>query len=156
MPLEQAFIDDCFYGPDAILIDEILEVRPEDNFVSARMPTSQDLPLTRAQRTHEKRHPAHVNGALMVHMTGMLAFVHTYYVLKLRHADGWVGYGVRIHDAKYHKLANTEDPLILECAAQRVRRIREQLFVRYKFWFKQNDALVYEGDQSAIWSQVLD
>lgn len=156
MPLEQAFLDDCFYGPDAILIDEILEIRPEDNFVSARMPTSQDLPLTRAQRTHEKRHPAHVSGALMIHMTGMLAFAHTYYVLGLRHADGWVGYGVRIHDAKYHKLANTEDPMILECTATRVRRIRKQLFVRYQFGFKQNGELVYEGDQSAVWSRVLD
>ena len=92
----------------------------------------------------------------MVHMTGMIAFVHTYYVLKLKHADGWVGYGVRIHDAKYHKLANTTDPLVLECTATKVRRIREQLFVRYAFTFKQNEDVVYVGDQTAIWTQVAE
>ena len=90
----------------------------------------------------------------MVHMTGVIAFVHTYYVLGLRHAEGWIGYGVRIHDAKYHKLANTADPLILECTATRIRNIRNQYFVRYRFRFLQNEELVYEGDQSAIFSQV--
>ena len=29
----------------------------------------------------------------MVHLTGMLGFMHAYYVLGLRHADGWIGYG---------------------------------------------------------------
>jgi hypothetical protein len=155
VPLDRAFIDDAPYGPEGILIDEILEIRPEDHFVSARMPTSPSLPITRSQRTHEARHPSHVSGGLMVHMTGVIAMVHAYYVLGLRHREGWIGYGVRIHDAKYHKLANTTDPLVLTCTATRIRKIRDQLFGRYRFEFFQNDAKVYEGDQSAIWSQVV-
>jgi len=27
----------------------------------------------------------------MVHVTGMLGFAHAYFVLGLRHADGWIG-----------------------------------------------------------------
>jgi hypothetical protein len=154
VPLDPAFIDDCPYGPDGMLLDEILEVRPEQHFVRARMLTSPDLPITRSQRTHSIRHPSHVSGGLMVHMTGMVAFIHSYYVLGLRHADGWIGYGTRIHDAKYHALANTTDPLIMDCTATRIRKIREQYFVRYAFAFRQNGDVVYEGDQSAIWSQV--
>ena len=53
------------------------------------MPTIYAFPLTRAQRAHPVFHPRHVSGGLMVHMTGMVAFVHAYYVLDLRHADGW-------------------------------------------------------------------
>jgi hypothetical protein len=154
MPLEQGFIDDCPYGPEGMLLDEILEIRPEQHFVRARMPTSPDLPITRTQRTHSTRHPSHVSGGLMVHMTGMVAFVHSYYVMGLRHGEGWIGYGVRIHDAKYHAIANTRDPLILECTATRIRKIRDQYFVRYSFTFRQNGSTVYEGDQSAIWSKV--
>ena len=154
MPLEQDFIDDCPYGPEGMLIDEILEIRPDRHFVRARMPTSPELPITRAQRTHATRHPSHVSGGLMIHMTGMVAFVHSYYVLGLKHREGWIGYGVRIHDAKYTALANTKDPLILECTATRIRRIREQYFIRYCFAFKQNEKAIYEGDQSAIWQRV--
>ena len=39
------------------------------------------------------------------HMTGMIGFVHAYYVLGLRHADGWIGYGAKIHSARFRALA---------------------------------------------------
>ena len=50
MPLDPAFVADCFY--DSILIDEILEVDLERSLVRARMPTHDLLPLTRDQRVH--------------------------------------------------------------------------------------------------------
>src|SRR5690242_6557890 len=74
MPLDPAFVADCLYGPGGLLIDEILAVDAERNFVSVRMPTYDDLPLTREQRAHPVRHPRHVSGGLMVHMTGMVGY----------------------------------------------------------------------------------
>ena len=44
MPLDDEFVADCPYGPGGLLIDEILEIRHEDHFVRARMPTHADLP----------------------------------------------------------------------------------------------------------------
>ena len=154
MPLEQAFIDDCPYAPDALLIDEIVEVDREKSSVLVRMPAHADLPLTRSQRTHPVRHPQHVAGGLMVHMTGMVGFVHAYYVFDLRHAEGWIGYGVRIHHARFHNLASMGEPLLLKGWTTQVRRGAKSVLARYEFEFKQGDKLIYEGDQTAMWQRV--
>jgi hypothetical protein len=153
MPLDPAFVADCFYAP--MLIDEILEVDVARSLVRARMPTHDDLPLTRDQRVHELRHPRHVSGALMVHMTGMLGFAHAYYVLGLRHKEGWVGYGVRIDKAKFAALAPPGEPLILECEATQVRKGSQRTLVKYAFRFTQSDKLVYESAQTALWVKVV-
>ncbi len=68
------------YGPGGLLIDEVLEVDRELSRVRVRMPTHADLPITREQRAHPIRHPRHVSGGLMVHMTGVAGLVHAYYV----------------------------------------------------------------------------
>lgn len=154
MPLDPAFTDDCLYDLDGLLIDEIVEINREESMVRARMPTHEDLPLTRRQRVDPELHPRHVSGGLMIHMTGMIAFVHFYYVLDLRHSEGWTGYGVRIHSARFKNLARPGVPLILECRATRSRRIRNTITARYAFTFTQDDKLVYEGDQTALWTKV--
>jgi 3-hydroxymyristoyl/3-hydroxydecanoyl-(acyl carrier protein) dehydratase len=154
MPLDPAFVADCPYGPEGLLIDEILEIRKEDGFVAALMPTHDDLPLTCTQRVHPVRHPRHVSGGLMVHMTGMVAFVHAYYVLELRHADGWVGYGARIRSARFHALARPGEPLRLTCKPTQLRRGDKTVLARYSFEFFQGDTLVYDGDQTALWTRV--
>jgi 3-hydroxymyristoyl/3-hydroxydecanoyl-(acyl carrier protein) dehydratase len=118
------------------------------------MPTYDDLPLTREQRVHPERHPRHVSGGLMVHMTGMVAFLHAYYVLDLRHADGWIGYGGRIHSARFKALARPGEPMELECKATQVRQTPKSVLGRYDFRFLQAGTLVYEGDQTALWSKV--
>lgn len=154
MALERDFLDDCPYGPGALLIDEILCIDKAQELVRARMPTHDQLPLTRDQRTHPTRHPPHVSGGLMVHLTGMIGFIHAYYVMGLRHHEGWIGYGVRIHKARYPKIASLDAPLILEGRATKTRVIQGQRFVRYQFDFRQEGAQVYEGDQTAAWTQV--
>ena len=154
MPLEQAFIDDCPYAPDALLIDEIVEVDREKSSVLVRMPAHADLPLTRSQRTHPVRHPQHVAGGLMVHMTGMVGFVHAYYVLDLRHKEGWIGYGVRIHHARFHNLAAMGDPIVLKGWTTQLRKGSKNVLARYAFEFHQSDKLVYEGDQTAMWTKI--
>jgi hypothetical protein len=154
MALDPQFLADCPYAPEGLLIDEILLVDPARQLVRATMPTSDDLPLTRAQRAHPVRHPRHVSGGLMVHMTGMVAFVHAYYVLDLRHADGWIGYGGRIHAARFKALARPGEPLELECKATQLRRTPTSVLGRYDFRFTQSGTLVYEGDQTALWQRV--
>ena len=154
MPIDPAFVADCPYAPEGLLIDEILEIDAENQRVVARMPTFDDLPLTRSQRAHPVRHPRHVSGGLMVHMTGMVAFVHAYFILGLRHADGWVGYGAKINSARFRALAPPGEPLILACKAVRMRRGDASVFARYEFVFTQAETIVYEGDQSAMWTRV--
>ncbi len=154
MPLDSDFVEDCPYGPGGLLIDELLEVDKEQSMVRVQMPTDRPLPLSQEQRTDPLRHPSHVSGGLMVHMTGMVGFAHAYYVMDLRHADGWIGYGVRIHDARFSALAAQGVPLILQAKATRIRKIREQIFARYIFEFTQGETMVYRGDQTAVWQQV--
>jgi hypothetical protein len=154
MPLDPAFVDDCPYGADALLIDEILAVDAAKSQVLCRMPVHDDLPLTRSQRVHPSKHPRHVNGGLMVHMTGMVGFVHAFYVLGLRHAEGWIGYGARIHHARFANLAQPSAPLLLRGWATRVRRFGDNIVARYSFDFRQGETLVYEGDQTAVWMKV--
>jgi hypothetical protein len=154
MPLDADFVNDCPYGPGGLLLDELLAVDRDASRVVARMPTFDDLPLTREQRAHPLRHPRHVSGGLMVHMTGMVAFVHAYYVLDLRHADGWIGYGGRIHGARFKALAKPGAAMELACKATQVRKTPTSVLARYDFHFVQEGTLVYEGDQTALWSKV--
>ena len=138
------------------MLDEIVEVDAAQSLVRARMPTHDDLPLTREQRAHPVRHPRHVSGGLMVHMTGMMGFAHAYYVLGLKHAEGWIGYGAKIESARFKSLARPGEPLMLECRGTQIRKMKGSVFVRYAFRFTQGEALVYEGDQTAVWSRVVD
>jgi hypothetical protein len=154
--LDPAFVADCPYGPGGLLLDAILEVDRADDRVVGRMPTHAELPLTREQRAHPIRHPRHVSGGLMVHMTGMMGFAHAYYLLGLRHRDGWIGYGGRIYKARYLKLAPPGEPLVLECRQLQMRRAGDKVFARYAFRFTQAGDPVYESEQSALWMKVDD
>jgi hypothetical protein len=154
MPLDPEFVADSPYGPGGLLLDAIVEVDAPNSRVVGSMPTHDELPLTREQRAHPVRHPRHVSGGLMVHMTGMIAFAHSYYVLGLRHADGWIGYGGRIHSARFKALAPPGEPLILECKATQLRQTDKSVLARYAFRFTQGATLIYEGDQTALWSRI--
>ncbi len=154
MALDPDFVADCPYAPEGLLIDEVLEIDPARSLVAARMPTHGGLPLTSTQRAHPARHPSHVAGGLLVHMTGMVGFLHAYYLLGLRHREGWIGYGARIHHARFHQLAPPGPPLVLRGWATQVRRGAASAVVRYAFEFSQEGRLVYEGDQTAVWTRV--
>jgi hypothetical protein len=154
MVLDPAFVADCPYGPEALLIDDIVEIDANTNTIVARMPTHDGLPLTRDQRAHPERHPRHVNGGLMIHATGMMGFAHAYFVLGLRHADGWVGYGTHVHDARFRRMATIGPPMLLTCTVTQTRRIQTSIFARYTFKFTQGDDVVYESEQSAMWTRV--
>jgi len=154
MALDAAFVADCPYGPGALLIDDVVRVDREASVVVARMPTHADLPITRDQRVHPERHPHHVSGGLMIHATGIVGFVHGYYVLDLRHAEGWSGYGTHIHEGRFRKMAKIGPAMLLTCTASNVRRIRGAIIARYQFRFEQEDEVVYEGEQTAMFTRV--
>jgi hypothetical protein len=156
MPLEPAFVEDCPYGPGGLLIDEILSIDAEKGEVICQMLMHDELPLTREQRVHPVRHPRHLSGGLMVHMTGMIGFVHAYYVLGLRHAEGWIGYGAKIHEARFLALARPGTPVVLKGWTTRSRRMNDNIMVRYQFEFRQGDTVIYTGDQTAMWAKVKD
>jgi len=154
MALDPAFVADCPYGPGGLLIDDVVEVDREAGRVVCRWPTHADLPLTREQRAHPVRHPSHVSGGLMVHMTGMAGFAHAYYVLDLRHADGWIGYGGAIHRARFKALASPGAPILIDIRHKQIRRSESRVLCRYDLLFTQNDTVVYEGDQTALWMRI--
>lgn len=153
-PLPRDFVEDALYAPEGLLIDRILSVDRDQSLVRVRMPVHEALPITNTQRVHPERHPRHVSGGLMVHMTGVAAFAHLYFIMGLRHRDGWTGYGVRVHEARFHALANMDAPLVLECRSTNLPRVRSKFLQRYEFKFTQEERLVYEGDQTAIWMKV--
>jgi hypothetical protein len=150
-PLDAEFLADCPYQPEAVLLDEIVEIDRERSLVRARMSTRPDLPLTCFQRVDAVRHPHHVNGALLVHLTGMLGFVHAYYVLGLRYREGWIGVGALIHKARYPNMALIGKPLELLLEATNVREGNKKKVVTYDFLFTQDGNTVYKSSQTAMW-----
>ena len=79
------------------------------------------------------------------------AYIHAYYVLRLRHAEGWVGYGVRIHNGRFRNLAETGEGLTVTCQADQIRRLGPKAFGRYTFHYTQGERSIYEGQHSAMW-----
>jgi hypothetical protein len=151
VPLDAEFLADCPYQPEALLLDEIVEIDKERNLVRARMFPRSDLPLTCFQRVDPVRHPRHVNGGLLVHLTGMLGFVHAYYVLGLRYREGWIGVGALIHKARYPNMALIGKPLELLLKATSVREGKGKKVVTYEFLFTQDGNTVYQSNQVAMW-----
>lgn len=154
MPLDAEFLADAPYDAHAILFDEILSIDRDQNLIRVKMATHDQLPLTRDQRVDPVRHPRHVNGGLMVHMTAMVGMAHSYYVLDLRHRDGWTGYGARIRDARFKALARVGDPIEIEARAIEVRRGAARVMARYRFCFTQGATVVYESDQTAMFVKI--
>src|SRR3954465_15739705 len=97
---DDAFLADCPYDPEALLLDRLLEVDRDRSLARCRLTTELPLPLTSAQRAHPVHHPRHFAGGLIVHATASLGFVHAYYVLGKRHPEGWIGYRTPNHQPR--------------------------------------------------------
>ena len=92
----------------------------------------------------------------MVHMTGIMGFVHSYYILGVRHREGWIGYGARINKVRFHALAKPGEPLLIDCTSTMIRASEKNILGRYLLKFTQGSTLVYEGDQTAMWIRTKD
>jgi hypothetical protein len=148
------FLADLPYDPSVLLLDRILEIDPVAQRVRCGMPTDQPVPFMDRQRVHPTRHPRHFAGGALVHASGMLGFVHAYYLLGLRHHAGWIGYGTHIHSATFRKLVEPGTPIECTCTATRQKRGRSRVISRYSFEFRHEGEVCYEGDQSAVWTRV--
>lgn len=146
-----AFLASAPYDPSAFLIDEVLAVEPARGRVLARLDTTRPMPFVDAQRGPPEVHPRHVNGGVMVHLTGVLGLIHARFVLGLRFDQGWVGFGGRIHRAEFRALARIGPPLELELVETRRRAGAERCVLRYDFTFTQSGVTCYLGDQTASW-----
>jgi hypothetical protein len=90
----------------------------------------------------------------MVHATGMLGFIHAYYLLGLRHKEGWIGYGTHMHRVVFRKLVSPGSPIEATCEATRSRIGKVRHMIRYAFEFRHEGAICYEGEQTAVWLHV--
>jgi hypothetical protein len=130
------FLDDLPYEPRALFLDRIEAFDEKARTIVCRMPTDVPMPFTDAQRTHPVKHPHHV---------------HVYYMLGLRHADGWTGYGTHVHRAVFRKLVPPGKPLLCSCKELRARFMGERIFVTYEFEYRHEGDVAYESKQSAMW-----
>ena len=151
---DDAFLADLPYDPEVLLFDAIVELDPAEKRVVCRMPTDKPLPFTTSQRAHPSRHPRHVAGATLVHASGMLGFIHSYFLHGMRHSEGWIGYGTHLYQVVFRKLVPPGEPIIATCREVRGRRGATKQFVRYAFEFRHEGDVCYEGEQSAVWMKV--
>lgn len=151
------FLASMPYDPRAFLLDEVTLVDPVGRRVEARLDTTKPLPFVDAQRGSPELHPRHVNGGVMVHLTGMLGLVHAFFLEGLRFDEGpgegaaWIGFGGRIHRAEFRALARVGPPLELQLVETKRRAGAERRVVRYEFLFSQSGRRCYVGDQTASW-----
>ena len=145
------FLATAPYDPRALLVDAVLAVEPSPGRVLARLDTTRPLPFVDAQRGPPDLHPRHVNGGVMVHLTGVLGLLHAWFVLGLRFDEGWIGFGGRIHRAEFRALARLGPPLELELVETRRREGADRCVVRYDFTYTQAGVRCYVGDQTATW-----
>lgn len=150
-PDAERFLATLPYDPRAFFVDEIVAIDGPARRVHARLDTRRPLPLTDAQRGDPALHPRHVNGAILVHLTGVLGMLHAYFVNGLRFDEGWVGFGSRIHRADFKSLARIGPSLELVSVETKLRAGPERQIARYEFRFSQEGALCYVGDQTATW-----
>jgi len=151
---DTAFLADLPYDPEVLFFDDLLEIDEAKSRIRCRMPTDRPMPFVGAQRTHPVFHPRHVAGAVMVHATGMLGFIHAYYLLGLRHKEGWIGYGTHIHRVVFRKLVPPGAPIVATCEATRSRLGKLRHMIRYAFEFRHEGDVCYEGDQTAVWMKI--
>jgi len=151
---DQAFFDDMPYDPELLVFEQLLEVDPEKSLIRVRWRTRVDDVITRSQRNHPVRHPPHVSGALMVQATGTLGMVHAYYVMGLRHHEGWIGYGTHMKKAVFRKLVPPGDAIDCTCWAKRTRKGQIRHFLHYGFTFHHEQDVCYESEQMAMWILV--
>ncbi|MEM9177382.1 MAG: hypothetical protein AAGC67_19380 [Myxococcota bacterium] len=148
----QHFLDTFLYREPAVLVDEVTAVDREAGRIEARLDTLDrpaPFPFAASQRTGP-HHPGHVSGAELVMVTGALGCLHAFLFHGVRWDEGWAGFGNRIHRADFKRLARLGPPIELVSTETRKRIGAARVVLRYAFEFRQEDELVYVGDQSAM------
>ncbi len=143
------FLDTFMYREEGVLIDEVLRLDADRGEIEARMDTTRSLPIADHQRVNVD-HPAHVSAGELIMLTGVLGCLHAWFFHGCRWDEGWVGFGNRIHRADFKSLADRGPDLRLHSRETRTRIGERRVVLRYTFEFRQQDRLVYLGDQTAM------
>ena len=83
-------------------------------------------------------------------LSGNLGFLHAWFFHGCRFDEGWAGFGNRIQRADFKNLARIGPPLRLESTESRTRVGPKRVMMRMEFQFWQDETLIYQADQSAI------
>lgn len=150
MAIPEDFVRECLYEPEAWFIHDVLEIDVPGSRIVAETDTTRLGPLVDAQRVIAG-HERHVPAAIVTQITGTTGHLHAVYVLGFRVTEGWIGYGTHIKGAKFKKMGRIGPPMRIVCAATRIRGWQSTTFVDYKYTFTQEDAVVYESEQTAAW-----
>ena len=143
------FPDRVLSGEEAGLLDEVLRLAEDEGEIEARMDTTRSLPFADHQRVNVD-HPAHVSAGELIMLTGVLGCLHAWFFHGCRWDEGWAGFGNRIHRADFKSLAGRGPDLRLLSRETRTRIGERRVVLRYTFEFRQQDRLVYLGDQTAM------
>ena len=92
----------------------------------------------------------HVAAPDMLMLSGNLGFLHAWFFHGCRFDEGWAGFGNRIQRADFKNLARIGPPLRLESTESRTRVGPKRVMMRMEFQFWQDETLIYQADQSAI------
>jgi hypothetical protein len=69
--------------------------------------------------------------------------------------SGWVSRPTRCNSASwrtvFRKLVEPGAPIDAICQATRTRAGKQRYVIRYRFEFRHEGAICYEGDQTAVW-----
>jgi len=145
----QRFLDTFLYREPAFLVDELTHVDAEARTMEALLDTERALPFAAQQRTSEI-HPGHVSGAELVMATGSLGCLHAWLFHGCHWDEGWAGFGNRIHRADFKRLARVGPPIELRSRETKTRVGPARVVLRFDFEFRQENEVVYVGDQSAM------
>jgi hypothetical protein len=144
-------LDDLPYDQSVLLLDFLARARPSRAVWCAvacrRSRSTRSPPLSARTRCVIR----HVPGAAIIQATASLGFVHVYYLLGLRHREGWIGYGTHIHKAIFRQLMTPGAPVEATCVATRVRPGKDRYAIRYRFEFRGDSVRYFDGDQTAFW-----
>jgi hypothetical protein len=144
------FVDSYFYREGALFIDEVCRMDEEEKVVEAIVDTERHLPISAQQRI-DSGHPAHMSAGEMLMVTGCLGSLHAWFFYGCHWDEGWAGFGSRIHRADFKSLARIGPPLDV-ISREKVTRVGpKRLVLRATFEFRQEDRLVYLGDQTAMY-----
>lgn len=150
MPLPDDFADQCLYSESAWFVHDVLELDVERREVLALVDTTRLGPLVEAQ-IPVPGHPKHLPGAVCIQLTGTLGSLLAAYVLDMPPAEGWVGFGTHIHEARFPSLGEIGPPVHARATVLKARTVRGTCFVRYRFEFSQEEREVYRSEQTAAW-----
>lgn len=150
MAFPEDFARECLYDPAHWYVHDVLSIDRELGRVVAQVDTTRLGALVDAQNPW-KGHLKHVPGAVMIQITGTLGNLHAVYVMDLRPTEGWVGYGTHVRSARFPSFGRIGPPMQVELLTTRTRRLRGRHFADYKFTYTQEERVVYESEQAAVW-----